>query len=116
MIVCAPVNLSSENQSTIDPRWGRAHWVALAEVVAGNIQSWREIEVSWDLLHDEGTDGSHHARIAKFLKANVVELVVVDHMGDGMVRMLGTMNIPVSYNASGDARAAISDAISLTGL
>ena len=111
MIICAPITSPESGESEIDPRWGRAHWIALAEVTAGEIQSWQEIEVSWDRLHDEGTDGSHHARIAKFLKSNEVGFVVVDHMGDGIVRMLGTMNIPVSYNASGDARSAITAAL-----
>jgi len=33
--------------------------------------------------------------------------VVVDHMGDGMVRMLDTMRLPVHSGAAGDARAAV---------
>ncbi len=111
MIVCAPITPHKDGDSEIDPRWGRAKWVALAEVVNEKIENWKEIEVSWDRLHDEGTDGSHHARIAKFLRENRVEFVVVDHMGDGMVRMLETMKIPVSYNASGGARPAVLEAL-----
>ena len=111
MIVCAPITPNPESGSQIDPRWGRANWVALAEVKDDEILSWREIEVSWDRLHDEGTHGSHHARIVKFLKENQVEAIVADHMGDGMVRMLETMKIPVFYNAVGDAHSAIVKAI-----
>ena len=107
MIVSTPITPGAENGSQIDPSWGRANWVALADFTNGEILSWREIEVSWDRLHDEGTHGSHHARIVKFLKENLVEAIVADHMGDGMVRMLETMNIPVFYGAAGDARAAI---------
>lgn len=103
MIVCAPITETKE----IDPRWGRADWVALAEVIDGEIVNWREIEVSWNRLHDEGTDGSHHARVVKFLRDNSVDAVVAHHMGEGMLRMLKTMNIPVHLDASGDARKAI---------
>ena len=91
----------------IDPRWGRADWVALADVVDGEIASWQEVEVSWSRLHDEGTPGSHHARVVTFLREHGVEAVVVDHMGDGMVRMLDTMRLPVHSGAAGDARAAV---------
>lgn len=103
MIVCAPVT----SDGTIDPRWGRADWVAVAEVIDGEIAHWQEIEVSWNRLHDEGTSGSHHARIAKFLREQNIEAIVANHIGDGMVRMLDTMKLPVHLGASGDARTAI---------
>jgi len=103
MIICAPVT----NEGTIDPRWGKADWVALANVADGEIVSWQEVEVSWSRLHDEGTPGSHHARVVTFLRDHHVEAVVVNHMGDGMVRMLDTMSLPVHMGAAGDARAAV---------
>ena len=103
MIFCAPVT----SEGMIDPRWGRADWVALADVVDGEIMSWRVVEVSWSRLHDEGAPGSHHARVVTFLREHDVEAVVVDHMGDGMVRMLDTMRLPVYSGAAGDARAAV---------
>lgn len=103
MIFCAPVT----SEGMIDPRWGRADWVALADVVNGEIASWQVVEVSWSRLHDEGTPGSHHARVVTFLRDHGVEAVVVDHMGDGMVRMLDTMRLPVHSGAAGDARAAV---------
>jgi predicted Fe-Mo cluster-binding NifX family protein len=103
MIFCAPVT----TEGMIDPRWGRADWVALADVVNGEIASWQEVEVSWSRLHDEGTPGSHHARVVTFLREHGVEAVVVDHMGDGMVRMLDTLGLPVHSGAAGDARAAV---------
>jgi len=104
MIVCAPVT----KDGNIDPRWGRADWIAIADIVDGEIKSWQEIEVSWSTLHDEGTDGSHHARVVKFLKEQKIESIVANHMGDGMTRMLETMKIPVHLGAAGNARAAIS--------
>lgn len=103
MIVCAPVT----SDGMIDPRWGRADRVAVADVVDGEVVSWREIEVLWSRLHDEGTPGSHHARVVRFLRENHVEAVVAHHIGDGMVRMLDTMGLPVHLGAAGDARAAV---------
>lgn len=91
----------------IDPRWGRADWVAIADVVDGEIAGWQEIEVSWSRLHDEGAPGSHHARVVKFLREHDVEAVVANHIGDGMVRMLDTMQVPVHLGAAGDAKSAV---------
>ena len=103
MIVCAPVT----KEGMIDPRWGRADWVAVADVVAGEIVSWQEVEVSWSRLHDEGAPGSHHARVVTFLREHQVEVVVANHIGPGMVRMLDSMGLPVHLGAAGDARAAV---------
>ena len=103
MIICAPVT----TDGMIDPRWGRADWIAIADVENGKVLSWNKVEVSWSRLHDEGTEGSHHARVVKFLRDQKVEAVVAHHMGDGMTRMLKTMGLPVYLGASGDARSAI---------
>jgi predicted Fe-Mo cluster-binding NifX family protein len=103
MIVCAPVT----KEGMIDPRWGRADWVAVADVVNDEIASWQEVEVSWSRLHDEGTSGSHHARVVTFLREHQIEAVVANHMGEGMVRTLDTMSLPVHLGAAGDARAAV---------
>ncbi len=103
MIVCAPVT----SEGMIDPRWGRADVVAIADVVDGEVFTWREVEVSWSRLHDEGTPGSHHARVVSFLRDQHVEAVVANHMGDGMLRMLDTLNLPVHLGAAGDARTAV---------
>jgi predicted Fe-Mo cluster-binding NifX family protein len=103
MIVCVPVT----TEGMIDPRWGKADRVALAEVVDGEIVSWQEVEVSWSRLHDEGTPGSHHARVVTFLREHQVEAVVANHIGPGMVRMMETMGLPMHLGAAGDARAAV---------
>ena len=103
MLICAPVT----SDGMIDHGWGRAERVALAHVVEGEIVSWREVEVAWNRLHDEGTPGSHHARVVTFLRDEHVEAVVVNHMGDGMARSLATMGLPVHVGASGPARAAV---------
>ena len=93
-------------ESTVGEGWGRAHDVAIADVQDGAIVTWEDHAVAWDIAHDEGTEGSHHARIAKFLREYKVEAVVTGHMGDGMVRMLGTMGIAANLGMTGDAKAA----------
>ena len=53
MVVCVPVT----DDGMIDPRWGRAARVAIADVQAGAVASWREFDVRWDEKHDLGTEG-----------------------------------------------------------
>ena len=103
MIICAPVT----SEGMVDPRWGRADRVAVANLVDGELVTWREVEVSWSRLHDEGTPGSHHARVVRFLREERVEAVVAGHIGDGMIRMLDTMGLPVHLGAIGNAREAV---------
>lgn len=103
MILCTPVT----TDGMIDSHWGRADRIAVAEVADGEIKSWQEVEVSWNRLHDEGTSGAHHARVVTFLREHQVEAVVAHHIGDGMVRMLASMSLPVRLVAAGDARAAV---------
>jgi predicted Fe-Mo cluster-binding NifX family protein len=89
--------------------WGRAHTVALATVADGAIQDWAEEEVRWDELHDEGTHGSHHARIARFLKDHAVEVIVTGHMGPPMVNMITKMNILGLVGGDGEAKQIAAD-------
>ncbi len=100
--VCVPIT----EDGLIDPRWGRAERMAVAEVGDDGIAAWREVDVGWGRLHDAGGEGEHHARIARFLKENGVTAVVAHHMGPGMVQMLGKMGIAVHLGASGGAREA----------
>ena len=103
MIVCVPVTPVGE----IDPRWGRAARVAIAKVDDGAIARWDEIDVGWDALHDAGSEGGHHARVARFLREQGTEVVVAHHMGDPMLQMLAAMGVQVRLGASGDARGAV---------
>jgi len=103
MVVCVPVT----DDGMIDPRWGRAARVAIADVQAGAVASWREFDVRWDEKHDLGTEGGHHARVASFLREHGVEVVVAHHMGPPMVTMLGEMGIRVRLEARGDASRAV---------
>ena len=102
MKVCVPITADGQ----VDPRWGRARRVAVADVTDGEIIGWQEITVAWGTLHDQGTEGAHHARVARFLRDNGVQAVAVDHVGPGMQRMLGSMAIRVVTGLSGDARGA----------
>jgi predicted Fe-Mo cluster-binding NifX family protein len=102
MRVCVPVTADGQ----VDPRWGRAGRVAVADVTDGEIHDWQEVTVAWGTLHDQGTEGAHHARIARFLRDNQVQAVAVHHVGPGMQRMLGSMQIQVVAGLGGDARTA----------
>jgi predicted Fe-Mo cluster-binding NifX family protein len=106
MKVCVPV---SDDQ--VVGGWGKAQRVAVAVVEQGVVLSWEEIDVRWDLSHDEGTEGSHHARIVRFLREHDVEVVVTHHMGAPMANTIDKMGIRVVREASGDARAAVLAAV-----
>ena len=54
-----------------------------------------------------GTEGSHHARVVRFLTDHHVDLVVAEHMGAGMTRMLTTMGIQFVLGVDGDAKASV---------
>lgn len=102
MKVCLPIT----PDGAIDPRWGRAERVAVATVANGQFRDWREFEVGWGTLHDQGSEGAHHARVAKFLRDNGIDAVGVEHVGPGMRRMLDTMGIRIITDVTGDARDA----------
>ena len=111
MILCVPVI----SDGLIAPGWRRARRVVVVSAADGQIGAWHEFDVGWDRLHDEGSEGSHHARVARFLNDHHVEAVVVGHMGPGMTRMLTTMGIRVVLQAQGDARAAVLTALDPAG-
>jgi predicted Fe-Mo cluster-binding NifX family protein len=107
VIIAIPVDADDQ----VAPGWGRAPAIALATVADGQITDWQVHDVRWDAAHDEGTEGSHHARVVRFLRDNAVELVVAEHMGDGMVRTLASMHLPTVLGAAGDARASVLAAV-----
>lgn len=102
MRVCVPVTADGQ----VGPAWGRAERVALAEVVDGRILDWQEVDVGWDSSHDAGTEGSHHARVATFIRQERVQGVAAGHMGPPMQTMLGKLGVRVMLSAAGDAREA----------
>lgn len=101
-VVCLPV----APDGTVGEGWGRAATLALAEVVDGRIVTWRVVDVGWDQAHDEGTEGSHHARVARFIRDNGVQVVAVRHMGAPMQNMLTKLGVQVRLGVDGDARGA----------
>jgi predicted Fe-Mo cluster-binding NifX family protein len=111
MIVCVPVTPDGQ----VDPRWGRAARVAVATIDGGQITAWDELPVAWDVLHDVGTEGGHHARVATFLRDHGVEVVVAGHMGPPMAQMLAKLQILARTGAQGDARRAVEAAGRLDG-
>ncbi|MFT0847625.1 NifB/NifX family molybdenum-iron cluster-binding protein [Actinomycetaceae bacterium L2_0104] len=100
MIIATPVTADGQ----VDPRWGKAHDVALAEILDGELMSWDEHEVKWDDLHDEGTSGSHHARIVKFLRENQVDAVIINRCGDSMLNTMQKMGLIIALDAEGPAK------------
>ncbi len=103
MRVCVPV----DEDGAVDPRWGRARRVAVAEVDHGVVSSWQEHEVGWDVSHDTVGEGSHHASVARFLREQQVDVVVASHMGPGMEHMLDRLGVTVRLGAAGSARQAV---------
>jgi len=99
---------------------GRAATIAIADVEDGQIRSWEEFGVRWDLSHDQpavavgagaGTShGSHHARIVSFMREHHVQVVVTGHVGPPMAHTLDLMGIAVLTGAIGDAKQAALDA------
>jgi predicted Fe-Mo cluster-binding NifX family protein len=108
LVVCVPVTVDG----VVDPRWGRADRVAIATVSRDGVDAWEEFEVGFGTLHDTGTEGSHHARIARFLREHNVEAVAAHHMGPGMEHMLRKMGLAVRLGETGDAREAAARALS----
>lgn len=106
-VVCVPVTPDGR----VEGRWGKAPRVAVATVRGGEITEWTEHDVRWDVLHDEGTEGSHHARVVRFLRDNEVTAVVASHMGPPMVNTIGKLGLGLHLGATGDARAAVVGAL-----
>ena len=100
-----------EPDGTIGHAWGKADAVVVARVADGRIQDWQEHRVGWQRAHDQGTHGSHHARVVTFLREQGVELVLARQVGDGMRRMLGSMGVLLVEGAGGDARTRMLAAV-----
>ena len=103
MIVATPVDAQGNSAGS----WGRAHFVAVAELNDKAVADWTVHYTNWDELHDVGSHGAHHARMVKFLTENRVEAVVVSHMGEGMRRVMAKMGIPLLQATPGDAKESV---------
>ena len=90
---------------SVEPRFGKAPMVAVAQVDDnGHVTQWQTFEVEWDRLHDEGTEGSHHARIVRFLREHEVVACVATHAGMAMKVPLLPATLP-------DARESVEQAM-----
>lgn len=107
MIVATPVDGAGNSAAA----WGKAHWIAVATVDDATVTDWSVHEVAWDVSHDAGTHGSHHARVVTFLRDNSIEAIVVDHVGDGMRRILHNMSIPTLPASPGNAQDSVVAAV-----
>lgn len=103
VIACVPVTADRQ----VAESWGRAKRLAIVSVAAGRPVEWIEHDVAWDQLHDAGTEGAHHARVARFLREQRVDVVVVEHMGKPMQNMLGKLGITCRLGVHGDATTAV---------
>ncbi len=111
MKVLVPVNSDGSGGA----HFGKAHWVAVADVQDGHIADWQVHEVAWEVSHDMGSHGSHHARVIGFLKDHSIGFVVAGGMGGGMARMLDSAKITVLPATAGDAQASVLNALALHG-
>lgn len=102
-VVLVPVTDSGE----IDHKFGKAPQVAVAVVEDGVIAGWTVHPMGWDVLHDEGEHGAHHARIVRFVREHDVNDVVADHMGPPMQNTLTKLGVALHMDRSGDAREAV---------
>lgn len=87
--------------------WGRAQQLALVDVTDNQISAWRVVPVGWDVLHDEGTEGSHHAPVVRFCREQQITDVVVQHMGQGMVNTLTKLGLHLHQTSLPGARESI---------
>jgi len=99
------VNISG---SLVGGGLGRASTMAVAKVEQGQIVSWNEVPVGWDVSHDDPNldHGTHHARIVTFMRDNHVETVVTGHIGPPMAHTLNLMGIALVDGVTGPAREA----------
>lgn len=105
-IVCIPVT----DDGQVGHSWGKAPVVAIATLDNGTIESWRTEAVGWNVSHDEGTPGSHHARVARFVQDHGITTVLATHMGEPMYNLLTKLGVDVQQDIAGDARAAVAAA------
>lgn len=97
---------------SVEPRFGKAPMVAVAQVDNdGHVTDWHTFKVEWDRLHDEGTEGSHHARIVRFLREHDVVACVATHAGMGMQRTLAAMKVPLLPATLPRARESVEHAM-----
>lgn len=92
--------------SIVEGGLGKATHLAVATVVDDVVTDWQLHDVGWDVLHDVGEHGAHHARIVRFMREHNVSHVVAPHIGPPMQNTLSKLGVSFTLEARGDARAA----------
>lgn len=110
MLIALPINDDETLAS-----FGHAPNVALATVSSGEITDWQVHKTEWDVLHDMGDHGQHHARMVRFLAGHGVQHVVFDRMGQPMQLVVAKMGIGLHQAESTQAREAARLAASTLG-
>ena len=100
------VGVTTTPHGTVGGGLGRAQTVAVADVPDGEVTSWTEVPVGWGDLHGIGPEGTHHARIVRFVREHGLERVVTSGLGEGMRTTMGKLGVVVRTDLTGDARAA----------
>lgn len=99
--VAVPINLEQ-----LVGGLGRAHWMGVGKVAEGAVSDWAVHEVEWDVLHDVGSHGGHHARIVTFMRDHGVDVVVAGHIGEPMQNTLTKLGVRIVMGAEGEPSAA----------
>ncbi len=100
------VAVTTAPDGTVGGGLGRAQTVAVADVRDGHVASWTELAVGWGDLHGTGPEGTHHARIVRFMREHAVESVVTSGLGEGMRTTMGKLGVVVRTDLRGDAHEA----------
>lgn len=100
------VGVTITPDGTVGGGLGGARTVAVGDVRDGEVVTWAEVEVGWGELRGTGPEGTHHARIVRFLREHGIECVVTSGLGEGMRTTLGKLGVVVRTDLAGDARAA----------
>ncbi|WP_339063671.1 NifB/NifX family molybdenum-iron cluster-binding protein [Tepidibacillus marianensis] len=105
----------------VNAHFGRANKLALATIENGQISNWEEIEVPFAETHgdhDHGHDHNHdhhdhhhapdhHEGIKNLLVEQEVDMVLLDHAGPGMQKVINETTIKIVVGAKGNAREVV---------
>lgn len=106
MIVATAVTVDGQTAR----RWGKAHWIGVADVAGPRINTWTIHEVGWD---DAGLFGRRprHARITRFLTDQEVDAVVATKVGSRLAKLFARLGVQLLPATPGDARESVLAAV-----
>ncbi|TCS83687.1 NifB/NifX family molybdenum-iron cluster-binding protein [Tepidibacillus fermentans] len=103
----------------VNTHFGRANKLALATIENGQITKWEEVAVPFaethgnhDHHHDHDHEHHHHAPghhegIKNWLVDHEVDMVLLDHAGPGMQKVMSETDIKIVVGAKGNAKEAV---------